>query len=344
MMTTYPITTKYYNLPPNKNMKTNLMIIVVIFLSTISKAQQLIPANEPISKTLLEKIEKQKEILKELKDLKAKDKDKFQKEDELKKAKAELNKLRSTASSIYFYGLSTLSSSEDLSNAYTASGRLAVKVIPFRTLSLTLGINAINVDPKKGVDKDSLDVKALLFPETGNFGIMFNPSLILHSSDPMETYLDENSNSVVYHTISAEPSFAYRNNLVNFKGNDSVPSEIIAFENVNWTIGIRYTYFKRIDNEDNFSFSLTGYKSWFNVPQEGVQNFYKVINDTVFTNTNTNGVISGWGMKAEVQYNTFILYADVRYNVNGKNFSDSNPLKGTIVNVGFATALNFVKK
>lgn len=292
--------------------KLHLLLIFMVVIQT-SHAQQLVPASEPVSMELLNSIKAKSDSLKILKHKIKEEESNSTLLGQFEKLKKDLANLRSKGSSVYFYGLSTLSSSEDLSTAYTASGRLAVKVMPIRALSLTLGINAINVDPQKGVDKDSLDVKALLFPETGNFGILFNPSLLLYSTTPIETDLDENSTNVVYHSWSFEGSFAYRNNLVNFKGNDTLPEEKITFENVNWTAGFKYSYFKRIDKENNISFSLTAYYSAFNVPQEGVANFYKVLNDPIFKEKNTRGVINGFGAKTEVQYNNFILFADVRY-------------------------------
>lgn len=230
--------------------------------------------------------------------------------------KEELNNER-----VIFYGLTSLNSSnEDLVDNITASGRLAVLFLPFENgkLQINMGANLLNANPKKGIERDSVDFNSLMFPETGNFGFLFNPALRLYKSGEHSLFLDA--------------TYSYRK--------VAIDSPDISFKVNSVNIGAKYVWnYKKDDVDKHFIFTLMPYWNAFNVPDEDVTRFNSVINDPLFIKENTGAEIYSFGLKTSVQYKSFIFFADLRKNYNTKNLHDDNPFKGTKFNIGFATSV-----
>lgn len=226
---------------------------------------------------------------------------------------------------VTFYGLTSLNSAnDDLAENITASGRLAVQfvVTPDKRLNINVGANLLNANPSKGIKKDSVDFNSLMFPETGNFGFLFNPSYVFSKRDVKESA----------HIFSLDGSFAYRK--------VTIDSPAVSFKINSVNLGIKYTldYNKNTD-ENRFIFSLLGYWNLFNVPDEDVKRFNSIMTDSLFEKVNKGAAIHSVGLKTTVQYKSFIFFADLRRNLRTKELSDDNPFKGTKFNIGFATMI-----
>ena len=225
---------------------------------------------------------------------------------------------------VIFYGLTALNNeNNDIFGSITATGRFAVQLIPSNTgiFKINLGANLLNANPSGGIKKDSVDFNSLMFPETGNFGFLFNPAVTI------KNWPDGNS----AHSVTAEGTFAYRKIRLD--------SPIVNFKILSYNLGLKYQweYSPSADPNDNFIFTTMVYWNFFNIPDEDVSKFYVVINDPLFVETNKKGEISSVGVKSTIQYREFIFFADIRNNVNTKNLADENPLKGTKFNIGIAT-------
>ena len=227
-----------------------------------------------------------------------------------------------TGPRVVFYGMTSLnSSSEDLIDNISASGRLAVQIVPFenRRLSINIAANLLNTGSRTE-KKDSVDFNALMFPETGNFGFMFNPSFQLLTSAGSE------------HQLLLDGTYSYR------KINLDSPAVGFKINSVN--IGLKYvwTYVNPADDEEIVTFTLMPYWNLFNVPDEDVKRFNNIMNDPLFMDVNKTAEIYSIGLKSTVQFKSFIFFADLRRNVKTKELDDDNPFKGTKFNIGFATS------
>lgn len=114
---------------------------------------------------------------------------------------------------VTFYALGSVSgSTDDVTKTITASGRLGVEFISTERLKMNIGANLLNSNPTSKIKKDSVDFNSLMFPETGNFGFLFNPSLRLTNINSEQ------------HSVWLDGTFAYRRIAidspdVNFKVN-----------------------------------------------------------------------------------------------------------------------------
>jgi hypothetical protein len=218
---------------------------------------------------------------------------------------------------VTFYGLTALNSStETLADNLTATGRLAIQLQFFDKLKLDIGAN-LNANPSKGIKKDSVDFNSLMFPETGNYGFLFNPSWEIKNTGTHGLYLDA--------------TYAYRR--------IAIDSPDVSFKISSVNIGLRYKWSYPENDEDQLVFSLIGYWNFFNIPDEDVKKFSMLIKDPLFLQNNTNAEIYSIGFKTIVQYKSFLFFADLRRNLNTKNLDDDNPFKGTKFNIGFATSV-----
>lgn len=202
---------------------------------------------------------------------------------------------------------------------------MAVQFIPSpdKRLKINIGANLLNANPSKGIKRDSIDFNSLMFPETGNFGFLFNPSYKiwpLLSSEDAE------------HSFFIDATYSYRKVAI-----DS-PNTSFKINTIN--LGLKYVWdCNKDDEEKRFIFSLLGYLNLFNVPDEDVKKFNSIMSDPLFSKVSKNAEIYSIGLKTTVQYKDFVFFADLRRNVKTKELDDDNPFKGTKFNIGFATSI-----
>lgn len=224
---------------------------------------------------------------------------------------------------IAIYGLTSLNNStNDVLNSLNGTGRLGVMFFPSlkRNFKINMGVNLLNANPPTGIKRDSVDFNSLMFPETGNFGYMFSPSLRL-----AKPWNGENS-------IWLEGSFAYRK--------VAVDSPSISFKTLSYNVGIKYQWDYIMKDTNRLIFTIMPYWNYFNIPDEDVRKFKSLIDDPLFDKTNNGAEIQSIGVKNTVQYKNFIFFFDLRYNMQTKDLDEDNPLRGTKVNVGFVTAFS----
>lgn len=227
---------------------------------------------------------------------------------------------------VMIFGLTSLNNSNnDVLNSLNGTGRIGATFFLAKSgkVKLTMGVNMLNAKPPKGVSRDSVDFNSLMFPETGNFGFLLNPSVRLTKfRDPSEE-----------HTLWAEAFFAYRK--------VSIDSPNISFKSLVYNLGLKYQWKYKIDDEHgNIIFTVMPYWSYFNIPDEDVTRFNLLLNDPLFEKVNKKAGITAFGAKSTMQYKNFLFFFDLRYNNNTKRLNDDNPLKGTKVNIGFVTAFS----
>lgn len=221
---------------------------------------------------------------------------------------------------VTFYALGSVSgSNDDVTKTITASGRLGVDFTLTRNFNLNIGANLLNANPTSKIKKDSVDFNSLMFPETGNFGFLFNPSLKLKTLNSGE------------HGFWLDGTYTLRK--------VAIDSPDVNFKVSTANIGFKYVWNFKKDTPDNFTFTFMPYWNLFNIPNEDVKRFNAVLNDPLFEKTNKGAAIYSWGIKTTVQYKTMIFYADLRNNRNTNELNDENPLKGTKYNIGFSTYL-----
>jgi hypothetical protein len=223
------------------------------------------------------------------------------------------------------YGLTSLNNANnDVLNSLNGTGRLGFILLIGKHggLKLNMGVNLLNANPSKGISRDSVDFNSLMFPESGNFGFLFNPSVRLKKWDNEE------------HSLWADASFAYRK--------VSVDSPNISFKSLVYSVGLKYQWKYKIDEEKgNLLFTLMPYWNYFNIPDEDVTKFNTILSDSLFEKVNRTAAISSIGVKTSVQYKNVMFFFDIRSNLNTMGLRDENPFKGTKVNIGFVTAFSF---
>ncbi len=226
-----------------------------------------------------------------------------------------------SADKVSFYALGSVSgSNDDVTKTITASGRLGVEFTSTERLKINIGANLLNSNPTSKIKKDSVDFNSLMFPETGNFGFLFNPSLRLTKI------------SSVQHSVWLDGTFAYRR--------IAIDSPDVNFKVNTVNIGLKYVWSFNGGSDDAFTFSFMPYWNLFNIPNEDVKRFNKVLNDPLFEKTIKGAAIFSLGAKTTVQYKTMMFYADLRSNLKTKELDDNNPFKGTKFNIGFSTYLH----
>ncbi len=201
-------------------------------------------------------------------------------------------------------------------------------------LDFTFGINMLHVKPTT-VSEDTFDLNSLMFPEAGNFGIVFSPAWHWFLS----------SKSGVNHRLSSEFYFYLRQNSVNNIMNSITKNtEDVTFTVLNYTISpIRYSFSYSPNDDLQFLISIAPYWNRFNLPNEDANKFNVFFpSDTLFKK-DARSHIDGLGVKVSASINGFTLYADIRQNRSTKNLSDDNPYKGFVFNVGIAQNLNILK-
>ena len=249
----------------------------------------------------------------------------------------------------YLYGTSAINSSQELIESATASqkfsGRFDLKKPVdgsgfnfFTGYSASIGMNVINLKPAD-VDKDSIDLISLMFPETGNFGFMGS----LGATYFYNEYSDHKTNA-----ISCDITFCLRQAKVsNIPQYDSVgnfiESQTINFSVLNFNImPFKYTWRYKPDANFKAEISIGLYYHFFTIPKEDARDFNKLfpVNEPLF-DVNKTSVIRAIGIKIAASINDFIIFADLRNNYVRDEIlvPDNNPFKGFVFNAGFATDL-----
>jgi len=244
-----------------------------------------------------------------------------------------MKQLESTGPLLTFYGTAAIGGGTDFFSAVTSSGQLNAVVNPLKNLYAGVGANLLYANPGNKVKKDSLALNSLMFPETGKFGILAT----LDYKITLARNARNDSINFRHHFLTPQFSFAYRR--VDFD------SPAVGFKVFNLNFGIQYQVEAQIkDKEDHMSFSTMPYVHFFNIPNEDAATFQNIVNDTLFSDNKKGAFITSIGIKTILQYNSFLFFFDVRQTLGGSNFSDTNPFKGSMVNVGFATWLKLSLK
>lgn len=228
---------------------------------------------------------------------------------------------------VAFFATTALSgdAASGIENSFSASGKLLALVNPIKGLNIGIGANLLNVHPSK-VKKDSVDFNSLMFPETGNFGVLITPSWRFKLKGD-----DKNRSSFIPFY-----EFAYRK--------VAVDSPQLSFKVFNHTIGcgLEWHYKPDADNEKNdVTINVSPYWHLFNIPAEDVKNFTTFVNDTLFAKAALEQKkirVGSFGIKFTAQYSNFIFFADFRRTRHSEDLSDGDPFKGSAVNVGFLTS------
>ena len=248
--------------------------------------------------------------------------------DSLRRLKDSLNALKTKKENpiISFYGAASIAAGTDFLSTLTSSGQLNAIVNPFSNLYVGIGANLLFANPGSPVKRDSIDINSLMFPETGRFGALIS---VLNKFPLNQPWANEQARN---HYLIPQFSFAYRKVLID--------SPSINFKVLNYNFGLKYELDALTKDSANVSFTIMLYFNLFNIPDEDVNNFDKIVNDTLFTNANKHAEINAFGVKTTLQYKSFLFFFDIRHNMKTNQFSDGDPFKGTRVNVGFSTIFN----
>lgn len=325
----------------------NFLLFIVICLPLINQAQNIMPVFRGKS-TLVKKDNAQlSKIEKEIDDVKNKmnkttaagltkaEEEKQQDSLLIKMAlliikKDSLNMVKDSVSRyplITFYGSAAVGAGTDFLSTITSTGQLNAIVNPFGKTFVGIGANLLFANPDKGGNKDSVDFKSLMFPETGKFGVLAS---ILQKIDLNKNGRSDTSNEFRQHFLIPQVSFAYRR--------VTIDSTSTGFKVLNYNVGIKYQVEGMTKDSNRIVFSVMPYWHYFNIPNEDVTFFQKTVNDSLFTNFNKGAAIQALGIKTTLQYNSFVFFFDIRQTLNtATNMADTNPFKGTLVNVGFST-------
>jgi len=228
---------------------------------------------------------------------------------------------------ITFYASAAIGAGTDFLSTITSTGQLNAIVNPFGNTFVGIGANLLFANPDKGVNKDSVDFKSLMFPETGKFGVLASVSQKFHLNRKGRS---DTSNEFRQHFLIPQFSFAYRRVAI-----DTITT---GFKLLNYNFGLKYQLEGMTKDSDRITFSVMPYYHFFNIPNEDVAHFNKYVNDSLFANINKGAAIQALGIKTTLQYNELLFFFDIRQTINtAKNMADSNPFKGTLVNIGFST-------
>jgi hypothetical protein len=230
-----------------------------------------------------------------------------------------------------FFGEAALGSGSNVLSSITSSGSINFFGRPFGNWSFSLAANLLYANSST-IKKDSVDFTSLMFPETGHFGLLASVSYDFKLKDK------DSSDKGSEQTLSPIVEFAYRK--------VSIDSPAIGFKVLNYNFGIRYQWAYKSQNaaKDEGKVTIMPYINLLSIPMEDVKNFTTFIQsrDSLFSSVNKKAQIFSFGIKATLQYKSFVFFADYRKNLNTSGFTDSDPLKGTAFNIGFATSFKLL--
>jgi hypothetical protein len=203
-------------------------------------------------------------------------------------------------------------------------------------VDLAFGLNLLNLNPQ-GENKDSIDLASLMFPETGNFGLLLSGSVCWGLK----------SENKRYYSWSSEFTMSLRqtkvDNIPVFDNNGTfIDSETLDFSVLNYNATIaKFSFFYQPEEDKNAQFHVGVYGNLFNIANEDVATFNRLFpkENPVFQSVDKSYII-GVGCKISASYNNFILFTDLRQNLKTAGLADDNPYKGFIFNAGIAHGLN----
>lgn len=260
------------------------------------------------------------------------------------------NKLSLNTSSsprLFIHGLSSINTTQQIASSIQASqslkftARLKEQTTDEKGLDLTASFNILHLNPT-GIQRDSFDITSLMFPESGNTGLMIAPAWHWHQTQ------DESAN--ILHRFSSELSFSIRQNRIDgviqkrLDGSSVSEAQNLKFTVININLmPINYGFNYLRDKDTKFNFNIGAYFNHFNVPNEDAKNFNKLfpLEDPLFNDKTSR--IESIGFKFSVGLNGFLFFSDVRYNFNSNSFEDENPFKGTVFNAGIAQNISIFK-
>jgi hypothetical protein len=248
---------------------------------------------------------------------------------------------------IFLYGSTSLNTTGDLVSEIQGSGKLLANLRikkhdeQHKGIDLIFGFNILKLNPK-GIEKDSFDLVTLMFPETGNSGLLIAP--VWH------WYLSKKDNEI--NRMSSEFSFSLRQNkvegvyILNMSGDTLGGSENISFSALNYNITpIKYSWFYQPSEELRYEFCISGYINIFNIPNEDVVSINKIFSaDNPLFKTTTKSFIYSGGIRFSFALSSLKFFADIRQNFKTTNYNDSNPFKGFLFNAGISTTSLIFKR
>jgi hypothetical protein len=197
---------------------------------------------------------------------------------------------------VTFYGSAVVGAGTDFLSNVTSTSQLNAQVHPFNNFSVGLGANLLYANPGNSVKKDSVDFNSLMFPETGNFGVLAS----VFYKIPINKHPEKSGGRK--HYLIPQFSFAFRR--------VSIDSPAIGFKVLNYNFGLKYQL-EFENKDDNLVFSIMPYFHYFNIPDEDVSNFDQFVNDKLFHQNNANAEINSWGVKTTLQYNQVQFFFDI---------------------------------
>ena len=206
---------------------------------------------------------------------------------------------------------------------FNASGKFSCYIKPMIRLNSELTFYlSFN---KNATNNDSLLASTLIFPEVGNNSFLGTVEYAYRlKQDATDKYVKE-------HYVV--PFFEFSNK--NVKASQDTGGAKLAsyyFSTLNYTAGCKYLFHfnKKIDSVDhNVDFSLTGYLSYLNIPNQDTAD-YRILLKSKTINDNLWAI----GLKVAMQYNNFSIFADFRHVLGSDKRIPVRELRGFNSNIG----------
>ncbi len=272
----------------------------------------------------------------------------LEKRNEYKNATTALNAIKTEIEKaggqrVTFFGSASISSSEDIINSASGSGRMSAYCNFGHDFGFFIAYNRIGIRPST-ISEDSLDVNSIMFPDAGNTGFMTSINW-----SPIITQ----QNNVAVSRILTTLEFALKQTSVetttitestDTAGNISSVSETktVGFTSLNYHLGATYvwTYLPSDNKENAVQAGLGFYIHLLNIPNEDAQYFAEIFKDLQLKDKGSKVFSSGF--KFTLQYKGLNFYGDIRQNYKSK-LDDTNPLKGTVFNIGTMVSTEIFK-
>jgi hypothetical protein len=206
---------------------------------------------------------------------------------------------------------------------FNASGKFSCFVKPMirknSELTFYLSFN------KNATNTDSLLASTLIFPEVGNNSFLGTTEFAWRmKQEAADKYVKE-------HYIVPFLEFSNKNVRAS-QDTGSGKSMSYHFSTLNYTVGCKYLFrFSRtVDSTDhNVDFSLTGYLSYLNIPNQDTADYRILLKDKTISDN-----LWALGIKVGVQYNNFSIFADFRHVLGSDKRIPVRELRGFNSNIG----------
>jgi hypothetical protein len=250
------------------------------------------------------------------------------------------------ADKCFFYGSSQISTDEFNSNL-SGGGNFQALVLIDPRLAITLSYNLLGVNPRS-VDKDSINLNGLIFPDAGSSGfmtsLMWRPFILKKNSTNKDFF-------------KACPFFEYsmRNTKFDLTTIDTVQSSNamtietkrenkLSFSSLSYSLGCRFefTHISSTDSSKLVQLGVTPYLNYFNIPDEDAGNFYQTLG-LPLSNAAKSDIWSA-GIKLTLSYKNWNFFADMRHNFNSQGLDiKGTPLEGFVFNIGTSVAFELFR-